>query len=165
MSGLYLSRGLFPQEFLRPTVDFILGCQLDSGEWFEGGYTDPWDHTESAMGLAIGGELEAARRAYRWLAKMQLPDGSWWASYRGEEADNPRRRESNFVAYVATGVWHFYRLSGDREFLREMWPVVDRAIERQWRAETGCAGHRLQFDLQEPGVRTQYLGDHGTCPA
>jgi hypothetical protein len=115
-------------------VDFILGCQLDSGEipWFEGGYTDPWDHTESAMGLAIGGELEAARRAYRWLAKMlakmQLPDGSWWASYRGEEADNPRRRESNFVAYVATGVWHFYRLSGDREFLREMWPVVDRAI-------------------------------------
>ncbi|NCF19422.1 MAG: prenyltransferase [Haliea sp.] len=130
MSGLYLSRGLFPQEFLRPTVDFILGCQLDSGEipWFEGGYTDPWDHTESAMGLAIGGELEAARRAYRWLAKMQLPDGSWWASYRGEEADNPRRRESNFVAYVATGVWHFYRLSGDREFLREMWPVVDRAI-------------------------------------
>jgi hypothetical protein len=59
---------------------------------------------------------------------MQLPDGSWWASYRGEEADNPRRRESNFVAYVATGVWHFYRLSGDREFLREMWPVVDRAI-------------------------------------
>ena len=26
MSGLYLSRGLFPQEFLRPTVDFILAC-------------------------------------------------------------------------------------------------------------------------------------------
>ena len=30
MSGLYLSRGLFPQEFLRPTIDFILNCQQDS---------------------------------------------------------------------------------------------------------------------------------------
>ena len=58
MSGLYLSRGLFPQEFLRPTVEFILGCQQQSGEipWFEGSYADPWDHTEAAMGLAIGGE-------------------------------------------------------------------------------------------------------------
>ena len=38
MSGLYLSRGLFPEEFLRPTVQFILECQRDSGEipWFEG---------------------------------------------------------------------------------------------------------------------------------
>jgi hypothetical protein len=43
MSGLYLSPGLFPEEFLRPTVDFILGCQRDNGEipWFDGGYTDP----------------------------------------------------------------------------------------------------------------------------
>ena len=90
MSGLYLSRGLFPEEFLRPTVQFILDCQQESGEipWFEGGYTDPWDHVESAMGLAIGGEVDAARKAYEWLAKMQLEDGSWWASYRGEEVDN-----------------------------------------------------------------------------
>ncbi|MDP4917320.1 MAG: prenyltransferase, partial [Haliea sp.] len=52
MSGLYLSRGLFPQEFLRPTVDYLLACQRPSGEipWFEGGYTDPWDHVEAAMG-------------------------------------------------------------------------------------------------------------------
>jgi hypothetical protein len=139
VSGLYLSRGLFPQEFLRPTVDFILECQKESGEipWFEGGYTDPWDHTEAAMGLAIGGELDAARRAYRWLASLQLDDGSWWASYRGCEVDNPRRRESNFVAYVATGVWHFFRISEDREFLREMWPTVDRAIEFVLSLQTG----------------------------
>ena len=130
MSGLYLSRGLFPQEFLRPTVQFILDCQQASGEipWFEGGYTDPWDHVESAMGLSIGGELEAAGRAYAWLARMQLEDGSWWASYRGEEVDNPQRRESNFVAYIAAGVWHHYLVSGDRDFLRANWPMVDKAI-------------------------------------
>ena len=130
MSGLYLSRGLFPQEFLRPTVDYLLACQRPSGEipWFEGGYTDPWDHVEAAMGLSIGGEYAAAVRAYRWLAERQLADGSWWASYRGEVVDNDHRRETNFVAYVATGVWHHFLISGDDEFLRELWPTVDAAI-------------------------------------
>lgn len=130
MSGLYLSRGLFPEEFLRPTVAFILDCQRDSGEipWFDGGYTDPWDHVESAMGLSIAGKWDAARRAYEWLADLQLADGSWWASYRGREVDNAQRRETNFVAYVATGVWHHYLITGDLAFLRRMWPVVDAAI-------------------------------------
>tara|TARA_R110000823_G_scaffold125385_4_gene252035 strand:+ start:7224 stop:8303 length:1080 start_codon:yes stop_codon:yes gene_type:complete len=130
MSGLYLSRGLYPEEFLRPTVRFVLDCQRESGEipWFDGGYTDPWDHVESAMGLSIAGETDAAHRAYRWLADLQLKDGSWWASYRGEEVDNRNRRETNFVAYVATGVWHHYLISEDREFLRAMWPTVDAAI-------------------------------------
>jgi hypothetical protein len=130
VSGLYLSRGLFPEEFLRPTVDFILEVQQPSGEipWFESGYTDPWDHVEAAMGLSIAGEYEAAARAYRWLSSMQLVDGSWWASYRGEEIDNRERRESNFVAYVATGVWHHFLVTGDRDFLRAMWPMVERAI-------------------------------------
>ncbi len=130
MSGLYLSRGLYPEEFLRPTVQFILDTQRDSGEipWFEGGYADPWDHVEAAMGLSIGGEYDAARRAYEWLHGLQLTDGSWWASYRGGEVDNSKRRESNFVAYVAAGVWHHYLITEDREFLRAMWPMVDGAI-------------------------------------
>jgi hypothetical protein len=130
VSGLYLSRGLFPEEFLRPTAQFILDVQKPSGEipWFEGGYTDPWDHTEAAMGLSIAGEFDAARRAYEWLAQRQLPDGSWWAAYRGSQIDNSERRESNFVAYVATGVWHHFLVSSDSDFLRAMWPMVDRAI-------------------------------------
>mgnify|MGYP001823130165 FL=1 len=130
MSGLYLSRGLFPTEFLRPTVQFILETQRESGEipWFDGGYADPWDHVEAAMGLSIGGEFDAARKAYEWLYGMQLVDGSWWASYRGEVVDNSERRETNFVAYIATGVWHHYLISEDRDFLRAMWPMVDKAI-------------------------------------
>ena len=131
MSGLYISRGLFPEEFLRPTVEFILGVQQPSGEipWFESGYTDPWDHIEAAMGLTIGGEHAAAKLAYEWLASVQLDDGSWWASYRGEEIDNSKRRETNFVAYIATGVWHHFLITEDRNFLEALWPAVDRAIE------------------------------------
>jgi hypothetical protein len=130
MSGLYLSRGLFPQDFLRATVDFILAVQTPAGEipWFDSGYSDPWDHVEAAMGLSIAGEHEAARRAYAWLHQRQLEDGSWWASYRGDIVDNTQRRESNFVAYIATGVWHHYLITRDSDFLRDMWPMVDGAI-------------------------------------
>ena len=131
MSGLYLSRGLFPHDFLRPTVEFILRTQQESGEipWFEGGYSDPWDHVEAAMGLSVGGEYEAAVKAYRWLVRTQLEDGSWWAGYRGAEVDNGERRETNFVAYFATGVWHHFLITGDRDFLWEMWPALERAID------------------------------------
>ncbi len=130
MSGLYLSRGLFPHDFLRPTVEFLLDTQRDDGEipWFAGGHSDPWDHVEAAMGLSVGGECGAAVKAYRWLVRTQLADGSWWAGYRGAEVDNGERRESNFVAYFATGVWHHYLITGDRNFLREMWPALERAM-------------------------------------
>ena len=97
MNGEYLEPGMFPRDFLRPTVDFILRVQTATGEipWFEGGHSDPWDHTEAAMGLATAGETDAAMQAYRWLASKQLPDGSWWRAYRNDMPDNPDRRETN----------------------------------------------------------------------
>ena len=61
----------YPAKALRPTVDYLLASQRDSGEipWFNGGHTDPWNHTEAAMGLSIAGEFTAAERAYDWLAR------------------------------------------------------------------------------------------------
>ena len=130
MSGLHLSNGLFPADYLRPTVDFILNTQTAHGEipWFEGGHSDPWDHTEAAMALSIMGEHAAAERAYRWLASKQLADGSWWRAYRDSEPHNPDRRESNYVAYIATGVWHHYLITQNRAFLEELFPVIDKAV-------------------------------------
>ena len=83
MNAPLLSPGVYPAQWLRPTVEFLLAAQRASGEipWFDGGHTDPWDHTEAAMGLSIAGEVGAAERAYAWLAGTQLEDGSWWASH------------------------------------------------------------------------------------
>ncbi len=131
MSGLYLSRGLYPAEFFRPTIDFMLEEQLASGvvPWFKDGYADPWDHVEVAMAFSIGGEFDAAERSYFWLRDIQLDDGSWWAAYRNGLVENDQRRESNFVAYVATGVWHHYMISQNQQFLQDMWHTVESAIE------------------------------------
>lgn len=130
MSGLFLSKGLFPQEFFRATVEFLKNSQLPDGSipWSEGNYADPWDHVEAAMGLSIGGEWDAAEKAYYWLRDIQLPDGSWWAAYKDGEVHNQERRESNFIAYIATGVWHHYLISQNLEFARNMWETVSRAI-------------------------------------
>lgn len=80
------------------------------------------------MGLTIGGEYAAAQRAYRWLTQEQLPDGSWWANYYADEPVDRDHRETNFIAYIATGVWHYFLITQDTVFLQEMFPCVARAI-------------------------------------
>lgn len=116
---------------LQATADYIARLQLPDGAipWFEGSIVDPWDHVEAAMGLVIGGYTDEARQAYRWLATLQRSDGSWLAAYRDNQPADATRAETNFVAYIATGVWHYYLATSDRAFLDEMWPCVNRACE------------------------------------
>lgn len=116
---------------LRPVVEDILAVQLDNGciPWFDGGHADPWDHVEAAMGLTIAGEYKAAEKAYRWLVENQLSDGAWWIAYRNGQVDDTSRKETNFTAYVATGVWHHFLVTGNEQFLRDMWPTVTAAME------------------------------------
>jgi hypothetical protein len=104
--------------------------QKDTGDipWSEGGKTDPWDHIEAAMGLCIGGYFPEARRAYEWLADIQLEDGSWYASYLdGKPLD--QTHDTNITAYIAVGVYHYYLITKDTDFLNRMWPVICRAMD------------------------------------
>ncbi len=138
MIHLLVSRGLYPERYLRPTVDFILASQQENGciPWFDGGHADPWNHTEAAMGLSIAGEYAAAESAYHWLASMQLQDGSWWAAYKNGKADAGGQHETNFAAYLAAGVWHHYLITGKHEFLLRMWPAVEAAVGFVLRLQT-----------------------------
>ncbi|HWM40636.1 MAG TPA: prenyltransferase/squalene oxidase repeat-containing protein, partial [Streptomyces sp.] len=125
--------GVLTAEQVGQTVNGLLAVQRSDGAipWFRGGHLDPWDHVEAAMALDTAGEHEAAEAAYRWLAKHQLPDGSWYAAYADGDAAQPtdRTRETNFCAYVAVGVWHHYLATGDDAFLERLWPVVVGAVE------------------------------------
>ena len=115
---------------IEATARFILEVQKASGEipWSIGGKTDPWDHVESAMGLTVAGFYLQARRAYRWSARTQMADGSFWADYRDGQPPKGAYKDANMSAYIATGIYHYYLVTGDLDFVREMWPVVQKAI-------------------------------------
>jgi len=108
----------------------IVKTQKENGEipWCGGAKTDPWDHVEAAMGLCIGGYIKEAEMAFEWLAGMQLPDGSWYASYR-DGIPEDRTRDTNMSSYIAVGVLHYYLVTGDIAFLGKMWPAVKSAID------------------------------------
>jgi hypothetical protein len=125
--------GVLTAEQAARTVAGILAMQREDGAipWFRGHHLDPWDHIEAAMALDAAGEHERAEAAYRWLARHQNQDGSWYAAYADGVADEPtdRGRETNFVAYAAVGVWHHYLSTGDDVFLESLWPTVHAAVE------------------------------------
>lgn len=119
----------FPQ--LQATAEYIARLQRPNGAlpWFADGITDPWDHIEALMGLTIHGNWQGSICALEWLADQQRPDGAWFAAYNDHGVVDDSRAETNFVAYVATGLWHFYLVSGQHEVLVRFWPMVERAIE------------------------------------
>jgi hypothetical protein len=119
----------YPVVDIASAAEFILGVQEKDGEipWSKGGKTDPWDHVESAMGLSVAGYLKEAALAYDWMSKNQLKDGSWWSSMRNGIPEDTTR-ESNLSSYIAVGVFHYYLISKDKNFLGHMWPTVKAGI-------------------------------------
>ena len=115
----------------------IAETQLPSGEipWCDGQKTDPWDHVEAAMGLSIGGYVSQARRAFEWSARMQLEDGCWYSAYmRGVPQD--KTRDANLSSYIAVGLFHYYLITADVDFIKRMWPTVSAAIDFALRLQT-----------------------------
>jgi hypothetical protein len=115
---------------IEATVDAIAAVQLADGSipWFPGGQMDPWNHVEALMALTIGGRLEAVERGFQWLIRNQRADGSWHAYYR-DGAVIDATLDSNVCAYVATGAHLYHLATGDDDFLRRLWPVVEAAVE------------------------------------
>jgi hypothetical protein len=115
---------------IEAVAGYIADTQRADGEipWCRGSKTDPWDHVEAAMGLAVGGYRDQALRAFDWLAGSQLEDGSWYAAYLEGRPDD-RTRDANMSAYVAVGVYHHWLLSRDGALLERMWECVARAVD------------------------------------
>ncbi len=123
-------KGLLSGVQIDATARSIVAAQAPDGSipWWPRGPLDPWDMVEAAMGLDEAGRHGEAVGAYRWLARLQNPDGSWFAGYvDGRISD--ATIDLNFCSYVSTGIWHHALASGDDTFLLEAWPMLDRAID------------------------------------
>ena len=115
--------------FYEDSLNYILEVQSPDGSicWETSEKLDPWDHIEAGMGLIIGGKEKEAKLAFTWLKENQEEDGSWFAEYRNGKP-SCQRKESNFSAYIATGLWHYYLITKNKYFLEEMFSTLDLAI-------------------------------------
>lgn len=111
------------------TANYIKSLQLPSGAilWNRDDKLDPWDHVEAAMGLSVAGFYTQAEAAYQWLATEQLSDGSWHAAYFVPTPQSTVK-ETNFIAYVATGIWHHFLVTGKTAFLAQHFAMIERAL-------------------------------------
>jgi hypothetical protein len=148
--------GLLTGDEFAATADSIEACQLRNGmvPWFEGGHADPWNHVETAMALATAGRLEAAVHAYEWLRSTQLPDGSWHNYYWPDGSIEDAKRDTNVCAYLATGIWHHYLVTGDAGVIESFWPVVAAAIDfvLSWQQPGG----ELTWSVADDGTPGDY---------
>ncbi|MDQ3940387.1 MAG: prenyltransferase [Actinomycetota bacterium] len=119
----------FRMQSLDDTAASIARTQLASGciPHSPGSIADPWNHIEAAMGLDVMGRHDDAARAYEWLLRRQRSDGAWAAAYRDDGVVDATL-DANFIAYLATGVWHHYVATQDQHFLETSWDAVERAV-------------------------------------
>jgi hypothetical protein len=122
--------GIITAPQMLASAEAIAEWQLPTGmiPWIPGGHADPWNHVEAAMALATCGLIPEAELAYEWLAKIQRPDGSWHNYYVAGGIEDAKF-DANCIAYIATGVWHHWLVTRDRDFVERYWPVVEPAIE------------------------------------
>jgi hypothetical protein len=127
--------GVLTADEAAATADSIVRLQLPCGmiPWYRGGHCDPWNHVETAMALSLTGHIGAAERAYEWLLDTQRRDGSWSNYYvadaHGDVVVEDGKLDTNVCAYVATGLWHHWLITGDIGFVEHLWPTVRRAVD------------------------------------
>lgn len=135
---------------LDKTAHYIKSLQQANGAilWNNEDKLDPWDHVEAAMGLSVAGFYREAEYAYEWLAKQQLDDGSWKAAYFSNTPCT--LKETNFIAYIATGIWHHYQITQNLSFLKTFFSVISKAINfvLRFQTEEGDISWAVNIDNQ-----------------
>ena len=117
-------------DYYQDSINFILDIQASDGSisWEQGTKLDPWDHIESAMALTVAGKTEAALKAFEWMQLNQEKEGGWFSEYKSG-VPSKRRMETNFAAYICVGIWHFYLVTKDKDFLEEYFPILKKAMD------------------------------------
>ncbi len=122
--------GVLTAHEVAETAASIAAMQEPDGAipWTVGAHADVWNHVEAAMALLVGGQVDAAHRAYDWCVSTQRDDGSWPMKFVAGQVED-HSGETNMSAYLAVGVWHHWLVRRDEAFVRRMWPTVCRGLD------------------------------------
>ena len=80
------------------------------------------------MALLVGGEVEAAQRAYDWCPGTQRARRLLADEARGRRRRGRQRRDQH-DAYLAVGVWHHWLVRRDEAFVDAAGPPCAAALD------------------------------------
>ena len=89
------------------------------------------DASITAIALDASGHTDDAEIYWRWMAGAQGSDGSWKTTYSAWDASYLPfvEPENDSIGAFIYGVCRHYQLTGDGTFLRDLWPMVQRAAD------------------------------------
>jgi uncharacterized protein (DUF608 family) len=128
-SNRFLTEEDLTNNFFNKIGKYIKSTQLKSGAIpsDDNQNHDPWDHIESILGLNFSKELNSSKLAFTWLINNQNSDGSWFSKY-DDETPIEKNKPTHFGPYIALAALHFYKIFDDKEYLRELWPAINSAV-------------------------------------
>lgn len=148
----------------KSTGALLAAPEVDEGFTRCGRYAYCWGRDAAFITEALDkcGLSEQAEAFYRWAAAIQDDNGSWQQRYYTNGNLAPSwGLQIDEGGSVIWGILQHYKASGNKEFLRDMWPAVKKGVEfllSYMDAETGLPW--LSFDLWE-----ERLGEHAYSSA
>lgn len=146
------------------TGALLAAPEIDEGFTRCGRYAYCWGRDAAFITEALDrcGLTEQAEAFYRWAATVQDEDGSWQQRYYMDGNLAPSwGLQIDEGGAIIWGMLRHYRTAGNLEFLREMWPAVNKGVEFLLSCMDGETGLPwLSFDLWE-----ERLGEHAYSSA
>ncbi|MBE3575680.1 MAG: glycoside hydrolase family 15 [Firmicutes bacterium] len=109
----------------------IAAPEFDPERRTSGGYGYCWGRDAAYVTTALdeAGFTREAAAFYDWAVRAQEPDGSWLHRYwvDGSPAPSWGLIQIDETGSILFGMGHHWRLTGDRAFLRRVWPAVRKA--------------------------------------
>ena len=116
------------------------------------------DGTYVAYALDRCGYAEDAEGFYRWCMEVQEPDGGWYQRYHIEKSPGPSWGEQeDQCATILWGMGQHYQLTGDENFLTDIWPTDKKGVDHLLRKrdqETGLIGPSIDLWEEKTALHT-----------
>src|SRR6266705_2150662 len=116
------------------------------------------DGTYVAYALDRCGYAEDAEGFYRWCMEVQEPDGGWYQRYHIEKSPGPSWGEQeDQCATILWGMGQNYQLTGDENFLTDIWPTDKKGVDHLLRKrdqETGLIGPSIDLWEEKTALHT-----------
>ncbi len=111
---------------------FIAAPEVDEEYAFSGGYSFCWgrDAAYTATAYARAGYHKQVKEFYRFARTLQDEDGKWdQRHYLDGHLAPAWGLQIDETGSILWGLHQFYKITGDEEFMIEMWPVIEKGAD------------------------------------